>query len=56
MVSTISDLTPSYLSKYSSFDLSECSITFTSSKDLFIFLLLVFLTVLLSFTGFIIME
>ena len=50
MVSTISDLTPSYLSKYSSFDLSKVSTKLTSNKDSFIFLPFVPLTTLLDFT------
>ena len=38
VVFNISDLIPSYLSKYSSFDLSATSAGFTLSKDLFFFL------------------
>ena len=56
VVSTISDLTPLYLSNYSSCDLLEPSIRFMSSKDSFTFLLLVLLVVLLNFAGFIVME
>ena len=49
VVSTISDWTPSYLSIYSSFDLSKPSTKLTSNKDSFIFLLFVFFATLLSF-------
>ena len=56
VVSTISDLTPSYISKYSSFDLSQLSTRLTSNKESFIFLPFLSLTTLLNFTSLIVME